>query len=258
MSLEPDPILESDLVAFVDRQLTPERRVAVAAHLAARPDEAARVMADIGHRDGLRLALGGSPVLGSATTAQAARRLEGRLRRRPVMRRVRHAAALASLIAIGWFAHAEIGPLGIRSSVASVPAPAFVEEALAAHRTAEVRAGMVSQPEVARFDPTEILAATAIAMPALPGDWQVRDVQIFPSPFGPSVEMAVETGDFGALSLFAVRPGRFDVIAPDVTVTGGATAAYWQIGDVAYALIAEGAERRDLERTAEALAQTLY
>ena len=258
MSLEADPILEADLVAFVDDQLASGRRVAVAAHLAAHPDEAARVMADLGDREALRLALSDTPFVGRAATAQAARRLEGRLRRRPIMRRVRQMAALASLVAIGWFAHAEIGPLGIRESVASAPAPAFVAEAVAAHRTAELRAGMSSQPEATRFDAAEILAATAIAMPALPDDWRVRDVQIFPSPQGPSVEMAVETEDFGALSLFAVRPGRFDVIAADVTAAGGTTAAYWQIGDVAYALVADRAERRDLERAAETLAGTLY
>lgn len=68
---------------------------------------------------------------------------------------------------------------------------------------------MVSQPEVSDFDPAEIRAATAIVMPLLPDGWQIKDVQIYPSRFGPSVEMAVASEDDGMLSLFAVRPGTF-------------------------------------------------
>ncbi len=46
-----DPITDSDLIAFVDGQLDPMRRLEVEAHLAAHPDAAARVMADFHDRD---------------------------------------------------------------------------------------------------------------------------------------------------------------------------------------------------------------
>ncbi len=49
-----DPITDSDLIAFVDGQLDPMRRLEVEAHLAAHPEAAARVMADFHDRDALR------------------------------------------------------------------------------------------------------------------------------------------------------------------------------------------------------------
>ncbi len=49
-----DPITDSDLIAFVDGQIDPMRRLEVEAHLAAHPQAAARVMADLHDRDALR------------------------------------------------------------------------------------------------------------------------------------------------------------------------------------------------------------
>ena len=126
-----------------------------------------------------------------------------------------------------------------------------------AHRTTLVRAGMPSQPEIAALDRGEIRAATGIVLPVLPEGWRIADVQIFPSKFGPSVEMSIRTDASIPLSLFAVRPGVFDVRDPASAAYGDMTAAYWQIGEVAYALVAEtGAP--DLDRAAEGLARTLY
>ncbi|WP_235837015.1 zf-HC2 domain-containing protein, partial [Cereibacter johrii] len=51
-----EPVTELDLVAYVDDQLDPWRRVAVERHLATDPEAAARVMADLQARDELRLA----------------------------------------------------------------------------------------------------------------------------------------------------------------------------------------------------------
>lgn len=94
-------------------------------------------------------------------------------------------------------------------------------------------------------------------MPALPGDWTVRDVQIYPSRFGPSVEMAIETRDLGLLSLFAVRPGTFDVVQPTLAPANGVSSVYFQVGDVAYALVTSG-DVEELDRMADRLAATLY
>ena len=69
--------------------------------------------------------------------------------------------------------------------------------------------------------------------------------------------MAADTKDFGLVSLFAVRPGTFDVIKPAIAPAGDISAAYFQIGEVAYALVARG-DIRDLDRAAERLAETLY
>lgn len=250
-------ITEIDFDAYVDDQLDPARRIAVEAHLAANPVEAARVMADLRTRDELRLALAAVPPRPGVKTSDAARRLEGGLRGDRVMGGLRRAAAILVFIGVGWLANEAIGPLGISEVVASAPPPPYVEDAMRAHGTSVLRASMVSQPEISDYDPEEIRSATAIVMPALPGDWTVRDVQIYPSRFGPSVEMAIETRDLGLLSLFAVRPGTFDVVQPTLAPASGVSSVYFQIGDVAYALVTTG-DVEELDRMADRLAATLY
>ncbi len=257
-----DPVSDDDLQAYVDDELTVARRIDVEAYLSAHPAEASRVMADLRIRDELRLALADSPrsVLNAPArlaTADAARRLEGALSRERWMRRLRLAASVALLIGAGWLAHAQFGPLGVSRVVASDLAPAYLDDAVRAHRTSQLRADMNSQPVQASYDAAEIRAATAIVMPSLPDDWKVADVQIFPSAFGPSVEMALKTKDFGAVSLFAVRPGSFDVVPATTVPREDLNAAYWQVGEVAYALVAQGTTR-ELDRAAAALARSLY
>ena len=252
-----DPIVDADLDAYVDDQLDVGRRIEVEAYLSNRPDRAARIMSDLRTRDELRLAMAGPPRISRPTTNDAARRLERGLVQRRILSRMRRVAALGLFVAAGWFANAYLGPLTVTEVIASAPPPAYVEDAVMAHRTTQVRAAMSSQPEVPEYDPEEIRASTAIVMPQLPADWYVTDVQVFPSKFGPSVEMAIRTNDFDMLSLFAVRPGSFDVVRASSVHKDDVTAAYWQIGDVAYALVAK-ANTRDLDRAAIALADTLY
>lgn len=258
MDRSPDPITEADLAAYVDGELGTARRIEVEAYLAERPTEAARVMADLRALHELRLALSAEPLPVSVATNELAGRLERSLKRRGVARRFSRAAALVLLLGAGWIAHAEFNALGVRQSIASAPPPAFVADAVRAHGTSELRAGMASQPEVTRYDPSEILSATAIRVPDLPEGWKVTDVQLFPSTFGPSLEMSLATPDFGTLSLFAVRPGSFDVLRASAVTEGEATAAYWQVGEVAYALVSTGADRRLLEREAASIEASLH
>lgn len=254
----PEPVSEFELDAYVDDQLSPPRRIAVEAYLSGQPALAMRVMADLRTRDELRLALADTAPVRRPATTEAARRLQRGLRRGVVFDRVRRAAALVLLVGAGWFAHAELDALGVSDVEASPQPPAYVGAAVMAHRTVLLRAEMASQPEVRTFDPQEIRAATAVVLPELPAGWQVRDVQVFPSAYGPSVEMALQSPELGAASLFAVRPGSFDVVAPTVTTEGELSAAHWQVGDVAYALVAATGDGDDLDRAAERLARTLH
>jgi anti-sigma factor RsiW len=257
MSHLPDPVSEDDLQAYVDDQLAVARRIDVEAYLSRHPAEATRVMADLRVRDELRLAMAQAIPIRDTVTTDAARRLERGLSRGRLLSQLRRAATIAFLIGAGWLAHAYSGPLGIRTVVASSLPPAYVSDAIMAHRTTLVRAGMHSQPNVRAYDPAEIRAATAILLPALPADWEVMDAQIFPSAFGPSVEMAIRTESFGTVSLFAVRPGTFDVVPATLLARDGLTAAYWQVGEVAYALVAN-ADARELDKGAIKLAESLY
>jgi hypothetical protein len=147
-------------------------------------------------------------------------------------------------VAAGWTAHAVLGPFGATEVVASTPPPAFVEEAVRAHKTTLLRDTMASQPETETFDPAEIRSATAIVLPDLPKGWGVIDTQVFPSAYGPSVELVLEPRKGERLSLFAVRPGSFGVQHVLLFHADNARAAYWQIGDVAYALVSESRKGR--------------
>ncbi|WP_187971803.1 anti-sigma factor family protein [Aquibium microcysteis] len=252
-----DPVTDTDLDAYVDDQLDVARRIEVESYLAARPETAARVMADLRNRDELRLAMAGAAGAPRPATADAARRLERGLVRGRVFGMLQRAAAVTVFVAAGWFANDALGPFRITEVVASTPPPAYVEDAMRAHGTSMLRASMASQPEVPVYSAEEIRAATAIVMPALPSDWGVRDVQIYPSRFGPSVEMTLDAGDLGYVSLFAVRPGTFDVVQPTLAPAGDVASAYFQIGEVAYALVAS-ADVEQLDRAAGKLSATLY
>lgn len=252
-----DPITEADLHAYVDDQLGVQRRVEVEAHLSRHPAMAARVMSDLRGRDELRLALADQTTMPRRATEDAARRLAIGLSRGVVIGRLQRIAAVIAFITIGWVSHAAFGSFGITESVASAPAPDFVEDATRAHQTAMVRASMHSQTVSPNYDREEIRSATAIVVPDLPRGWRVSDVQIFPSTYGPSVEMAIHTDTLGTLSLFAVRPGSFNVRPTMVAVENEVTAVYWQIGEVAYALVGK-AESRALEKAAAGLVKTLY
>jgi anti-sigma factor RsiW len=170
---------------------------------------------------------------------------------------LQRAAAVAVFVGAGWLANGLFGPLLVTKVVASPTPPAYVEEAIRAHRTTLMREAMPSQLEAPNYNADEIRAATAIVMPSLPKDWKIRDVQIYPSRYGPSVEVALETKDMGLVSLFAIRPGTFDVVKPAIAPSGDISSAYFQIGEVAYAVVARS-DVHDLDRAAETLAKTLY
>nr|CAD6406089.1 transcriptional regulator (anti-sigma factor) [Rhizobium sp. Q54] len=251
-----DPIVAGDLDAYVDDQLDVGRRIEVEAYLSEHPEAAARVMADLRVRGELRLALARNDVHGRAETREAARRLQGALSNRRLFRAMQRMAAAVALVSLGWTANAYLEPFSPRQVVASVPVPAFVEEAVRAHSTAMLRE-QISRRAISGFDPAEVRAATGIVMPELPQDWDVTDMQIFPSAFGPSVEMAILRDDQSRLSLFAVRPGRFSVQPVTVARIDGTEASYWQAGEVAYALVANDGDS-DIQRQAEQLAKNLY
>ena len=252
-----DPVTDADLDAYVDDQLDVARRIEVEAHLAARPEAAARVMSDLRTRDELRVALARPVGMARPATTEAARRLERALARGRIFSVLQRAVAAAVLVAAGWLANGIFGPLLVTKVVASTQPPAYVEDAVRAHRTTLVREAMPSQPEASNYNADEIRAATAIVMPSLPDDWKIRDIQVYPSQFGPSVEMAVETKDLGLVSLFAIRPGTFDVVKPTVAPSGDISSAYFQIGEVAYAVVGRS-DAGNLDRAAEKLAKTLY
>ncbi|WFU08374.1 anti-sigma factor [Rhizobium sp. CB3090] len=252
-----DPVIDADLDAYVDGELTVARRVEVESYLSEHPAIAAKVMADMSIRGELRMALAGEGLAAKAETREAARRLERGLAYGRVLGSFQRVAAVAMLMAAGWVAHTSFGAFTASEVNASVPAPAFVDDAVRAYRATVLRDTMKSQPAHAAYNPDEIRASTAIVLPELPQGWRVTDAQIYPSDFGPSVEMTIDAGEGSQLSLFAVRPGNFAVQKVSHAKRDDIQAAYWQIGEVAYALIGDG-KTAELDGEAEKLARSLY
>ena len=252
-----DPIIDSDLDAYVDGELTVARRVEVESYLSEHPAIAAKVMADLSMRGELRMALAGEGLSAKAETREAARRLERGLAYGRVLSSFQRVAAVAMLMATGWVAHTSFGAFTASEVNASVPAPAFVDDAVRAYRAMAVQGETKLQLGSGAYNPEDIRASTAIVLPELPADWRVTDARIYPSEFGPSVEMTVDAGKGGQLSLFAVRPGNFAVQKVSHATRDNVQAAYWQIGEVAYALIG-GGKANELDGEAEKLARTLY
>jgi anti-sigma factor RsiW len=224
-----DPIIDADLNAYVDGELDVARRIEVESYLSDHPEIAAKVMADLSIRGELRLSLASEPAQGRQQTREAARRLERGLSYGRVF--------------------------GTIQRIAATRPPVFVEDAARAYRTTELREH--AEPGAsAAYNPDDIRAATGIVMPDLPKGWAVSDAQIYPSEFGPSVELAI-SGNGRSLSLFAVRPGSFSVDKVAHVALDGVQAAYWRIGEVAYVLIADG-KSANLDTDAGQLARTLY
>lgn len=251
------PILESELDAYIDNQLELAARIRVERYLGKNPEAAARVMADTAIRNNLRLALDMELGPQRIETREAARRLSFGLAQKQIWTNLQRIAAVGLLLATGWIASSYSGPFAATSVVASVHPPAFVDQAIQAHNTTLLRASMPSQSETSKLDVDDIRSATAIVLPKLPDDWTIIDVQIFPSTFGPSVEMSIMTAEAQRLSLFAVRPGFFAVEKVTSVNLATAEAAYWQIGEVAYALVSSE-PKTGLADEAALLTKTLY
>jgi anti-sigma factor RsiW len=230
--MEPDEnISDIDLNAFVDGELDADAAAEVQRRLGHSPEAAARVMLDMASRHALRAAA--QPVSGvSAEILALGARLSDALNA-PRRERARSRSAAMVLVFLAGLALGQLAPgLGPHAP----GAPEFVDEAVMSHRTALLRARMVSQPEVAAYDPQEIRAATRIALPPLPDGWRVTDAQVFPSDEGPSVGLAFVTPE-GPVSLFGFHTQGGGSIAPTTVQRGRGYIAYWQVGDLAYALI---------------------
>src|SRR3954466_14186555 len=107
-----DPVTEADLLAYVDDQLAPTRRIEVEEYLARDPEAAARVMADLKDRDALRLIHAAPLPRPAEGLFEAAGRLERSLAWQDLSLKLRRIAAMVTLIGFGWFAHGQVG-LGI-------------------------------------------------------------------------------------------------------------------------------------------------
>ena len=232
---------DMEIDAYIDGELDVEGRFAVEDYLRRHPEKAAAVLGDMGRRSALQLlARGRQPV--PAHLIEAARSLFSAA---PARRRLW--APLGGLAAAGMAAL-------VLTVVIRTP-PAYVDDALTSHRVALLRAAMDSQVEAPRFNAQEIRLATNIAVPAVPEDWTVTDVQLFPTERGPALLMAVQTREGDRLSIFLQRRKNGAPEQPDAIREGAQSVAYWRRGDMSYALVGES-EPGEMDARAEVLART--
>lgn len=258
MTQNPESISESDIHAYVDQQLSPERRIAVEAYLSSQPALAGQVMADLRVRDELRLAMSSVAHSERIETRNAARALQKVLMNRSRVALLRRAAAVVAFVSVGWVAHSVINPFAATPVVASVPTPTFVREAMQAHEATLLREKVQPTASQPAFTAADVRAATGIVLPEFPANWTLMDGQIFPSTFGPSAEIALKPRNGTELTLYAARTDSFSVQRVTLAHSGKAIAAYWQIGEVAYALVSQGGNSDELADAATRLAKTLY
>jgi anti-sigma factor RsiW len=224
-----DPITKDDLHALADGQLDAARRIEAEEYLAQNPGAAAQLMADMYARDLLLLACEKLEKGPSPAVIAAAQRLERGFFLLRAGRFLRRMAASLALVGAGWFAHNFVAAEEARG--------VFAQEAHQSYETTRARAQVVSLSHPAAYNPKEISAATGITLPALPAGWVVADAEIFPEKNGQSVELAIDTKEFGRVSFFAAKPEQ--ALAP-IQLTSvqwpDATTVYWRQGAHSYAL----------------------
>jgi anti-sigma factor RsiW len=222
------PVTEDELHAYVDGQLPADRRVAVETHLAANPDEAARVAAWRAQAERIRARYGDV----AAEPVPERLRLD-RLAPARSWPAIAAAAAVAAFLiggTAGWMA---------RGASAAAPSPleVFAGEALAAHKLyiGEVR------------HPIEVTAAESHLMP-----WLSRRVgttlrapdfsgfglrllggRLLPGPASPAALFMYESSSGERFTLYCAR-STAPQTALRYTVTGTVAAFQWVEGQYGY------------------------
>jgi anti-sigma factor RsiW len=229
-------ITECDLQAYVDDQLDAAGRLEVADYLVRHPEIAARVLADLGMRDAMRALAGSTERPVPPRLMESVRRVDGALYRSRLFARLGRVLSLAAVV----LATVSISFGGWRNVTISQPAraavPVLIEEALMSHKTALIRAHMRSQPEIPHFDPGDVRLATHISVPTLPTGWRIIDVQLFPSDYGPSLQIVIDAGLKTPVSLFAARASTELPETPRTESVDGEAIAYWARKGTVYVL----------------------
>ncbi len=161
-------------------------------------------------------------------------------------RHLARAAAMAGLIATGWIARGELGEFPQNAEAST-----FLDEAAASHRTGLLRQAMVSQVESAMLNPAEIRRSTGIVLPPLPAKWRIDDVQLYPTPDSPAVAVSITTPAGEHLSFFADRAETPAEAHPLLARRAEDVIAYWEAGDMAYALTGRAKAGRIMALAAE-------
>ena len=246
-------VTETDIEGFLIGQLDPERRYAVADHLARNPQLAARAMADLRTQEGLRLALADSSAPAPRAMVQTAARVSHGLGRGP--RWSLQMVAAIALVAVGWSGQLVWANLQELRSVAGLRA--LAETALDARAAVEIRRAIAVTP--AEVDAERIARRLGLELPSLPAEWQVRDAQVVATTEQPGLAVVIYTPDMGEVMLLSLPQSEDGVISPLTAFDHrGSTVAVFEHGPIAYVLLdASAGERAQVSREAERLLSRL-
>jgi anti-sigma factor RsiW len=230
-------IQEEELHAFVDGQLPKGRCTAVLAYLGQHPQEIVRLAAYAAQNEAIRRQLDAIDMPdGNETTAALQQALADRMRGRSYHRWLRRVAAMAALLAAGWWANS------LYYQYLAARLPDVVVEAAQAHeifsqdsdRPVELTAGAEADMETwfsSRLGKlVEIPSLHTLGLRLVGGRLLAGDD-------GPVVQLIYEDRDNYRLTL-GLSAELVDMGTEIEMVTlGGLKAGYWHGGDLTYALV---------------------
>lgn len=249
MTNEHNAVSESDLQAFVDDRLSPQRRAEVESYLAAHPQETARLQAYREQSTALHALF--DSVLGEAIPTA----MLHVPRRPPWQRWLTHGAAAAVYvlvgIAVGWWLH------GVQSPEVSVP-ESLVKQAASAHAvyTPEKRHPVeVTSEQEAHLVKwlSKRLGAPVHAPNLLAFGYQLVGGRLLPAPSGAAAQFMFEGAQGNRLTLYVVQNSAAGVhTAFRFARNGDISLFYWIEGPLGYALVGK-LERTELLKIATAV-----
>lgn len=242
MTGSPEHVTEAELHAYFDGELTPERRPAIEAHLAAHPDDVDRLESYRSHDMLIRRAfkpLGERPL--PAAMVRALIRPPARATRRWRWATAAAAAALLLFVAgatSGWYGR------GLLATADSVP-PSLLADAAAAHLTytAEVRHPV----EVAASEQDHLATwlgrrlDVPLRVPDLTeSGYELVGGRLLPSSQGRSTaQLMYQDEGGGRLTLYMRSAPGDERTAFRFAREGKLSALYWEDGKVAWVLLGE-------------------
>jgi len=236
-----DVIPEEDLHAFVDGQLAPERREAVAAWLAGEPKAAAQVRAWQAQRNGLRAAF--AELAPPAPRLDLMRIVENRMRRRRLPWAIGAAAAAIVLAlglggAAGWMLRG--GPADRQAMALSV----LEQEAFATHAVYSVDKRHPIEVGAAERDHLTQWLSNRLNRRVAPPDlsaagWRLLGGRLLATERGGAAALFMYDNAQGQRLSVVMRPMAPDLATPEPQRMGGAVnGSAWIAGGLGYAVIA--------------------
>lgn len=237
--MQTETVFDIEIEAYIDGELDLEPRLAVEDYLSRHPELAAKVMLDLRNRSALQLL--------AKTELEPSEKLNNAINNAGKMHRAfgyRRALSIAAMLALTLTSVFMLGR--------SDPPPTYVGLAAASHRTLTDRVSLADAEPLSDHNHV-LLMASRIAVPRLPDDWRVTDVELLDAEIGPAMLIAVQTNEGKYLSILAIRQRSSAPKVPDAVRNGKQSVAYWRRGDFSYALTGEG-EPEQIDARADALA----